>query len=129
MYEWGFFLNTTAFCIALSQCVSLIVKLLEFVIKLHLVKGTTHHYATHLQELMVLLMKLSLLPSGLLSENINIDCPLYPIWLFFFYLHLLKKLIVSYPIRIYFLLLFGEEVSFDTVLHSIFKLKSPSINH
>jgi H+/Cl- antiporter ClcA len=75
MNEW--LLLVYIFCIStsLGEIVGFSVVFTD-VVELVFVERGSHHDATHLQILMILLVKITLLPSCLLSEQVNVDSPL-----------------------------------------------------
>ena len=57
--------------VSITFCEIIILSVgLANVVELVLVEGRTHHYAAHLEVLMILLMKISLLTTGLFAEKV-----------------------------------------------------------
>lgn len=94
------FVDVFAIGVALCEIIGLSVGLPN-VVELVLVEGAAHHDAAHLQKLVVLLMEVPLLPSRLLSEEVDIDGPLDPLLRFLLILtHRIQHLVVLQPISI-----------------------------
>jgi len=120
VHGWDFPLNIFWVRIAYSKGV-LFAEIVSDIVKLVVISWGTSYNSTHFQKLVVLLVKISLLSSNLLSKKVRVDDFLEFFICFFLFFWCFYQFVKSYsiPVNLIFNRFVSEELSIQLLLRSI----------